>query len=392
MSALNPRVFVFPPYSPLDGNRIAVAAFSRGEPFVEMVGYDLAANDFNFYLLAFRPGCRDGGRACTAGDLLTERLETGWAGWALYADRDLADTPLDCTSCHRPDGAGGRRRLLMRQMDGPWMHWGDFRGVASPTACTDATGAPAVVDGTIRADGVDLLRQVDGPGGRHGGVAVADLVTARSGYDLSSFIFYAAGQADGVGDVPCLAPECPFSEPDPFPSQAVLCDRLRAGRADVAGGTWDDYRREARPRGVAVPYFDPDILDPSARARLAADFGGFLTAPDASDAFTKLSSLIDANVARAIGFLPDDGDPPESVLRGMCARCHDDATDTRLGRGRFNAAALDRLDAARAREALRRISLPRTSPDRMPPLRAGELSDAALARVADFLQARGAAN
>ena len=388
VSALNPRVVVFPRYSPLDDNGIAAVAFSRGEPFVEMVGYDAAANGFNFYLLAFEPACRGG--ACTPADLLTARLESGWTGWTLYADRDLEDTPLDCTSCHRPDGPGTRHRLLMRQADGPWMHWGDFRGVTSPIACAAADGTTALVDGEIPADGADLLRQVDGPLGQHGGVPVADLVAAPSGYDLSSFLYYAAGYADGTGDIPCTPPDCPFSEPDPFPSQAILCDRLQNGRADGAGGAWDLYRAGARARGLPVPYFDPDVLDPTARATVAADFDAFVATPAAGaggDAFTTLAGLIAPEAARAIGFLPDDGAAPDTTLRMMCIRCHAGGTDTRLARSRFNAAALDRLDADVAREILRRITLPATSPDRMPPLRAGELPAADIDRIADFLTA-----
>jgi len=387
VTALNPRVVVFPHYSPLDTNAIAAAAFSRGEPFVELSGFDPAAGDFNFYLLAFEPAC---GTACTPADLLTERLESGWTGWTLYGERDLEDTPLDCTSCHRPDGANGR--LLMRQIDGPWMHWGDFRGVTATDVCTDASGTTMPVDGSIVADGADLLRRVDGPEGRHGGVAVPNLVAATSGYDLSSLLIYAAGWAAGMGDVPCRAPDCAFSEPHPFPSQDVLCDRLRDGDASRAGGAWDRYRSNVRPGGFPVPHFDPDIVDAALRATVAADFAAFVAAPppagQGGDAFTKLSGLVAPVAARAIGFLPAETESADVMLRSMCARCHNDRTDSRLARGRFDATALDRLDAAGAAEVLRRISLPRTSPDRMPPLRAGELPDWAIASVAEFLQTR----
>src|SRR6185295_19500263 len=185
------------------------------------------------------------------------------------------DTPLDCTSCHRPEGAKGR--LLMRQIDGPWMHWGDFRGVFSATdVCADASDT--TIDGSVvvSADGAELLRQVDGPDGRHGGVAVPNLVVATSGYDLSSFLRYATGWADGTGDIPCIVPECPFSEPNPFPSADVVCDRLRDGHA---GRAWDRYRAVVRPGGFPVPHFDPDIIDGGVRTAVAADFGAFVAAP-----------------------------------------------------------------------------------------------------------------
>jgi hypothetical protein len=190
------------------------------------------------------------------------------------------------------------------------MHWGDFRGVSPPTFCTDDTGEATLVDGTIAADGADLLRQVDGPTGQHGGVAVADLIAAQSGYDLSSFLFYAAGYADGPGDVPCVPPDCPFSEPDPFPSQDILCDRLQHGRADREGGAWARHRERVHARGFPVPYFDPDLLDPSLRASVAGDFDAFVAA--GGDAFTKTADLIAPDVAGLLFFLP-----PVSAVGGL---------------------------------------------------------------------------
>jgi hypothetical protein len=376
VSALNPRTIVLPYYSPLDENAIVAVAFSRGEPFVEMVGYDPAANDFNFYLLAF-----------ASRDLLSERMEAGWSGWTLYTDHDLEDTPLDCTSCHRPEGPGAHRRLLMRQFEYPWLQWGDFRGLPPPVTCTDATGAPTLVDVGIEADGADLLRAIDGELGTHGGVPVTELLVATSGYHLSSFVSHASQIARGTDD-PCKPPDCAFSELHPFPTHEVLCDQLQYGRADEPGGAWTRYREHASARGIPVPFYRHDLLEAGVRATTAADFDAFLAAGSSSDAFTLLSGLVGESAARAIGFLPDESDSAPALLAKMCGRCHDASTDQRLARARFDATALDRLDAATAANIVDRMSLPRTSPDRMPPLRSGELPDWAIARITDYLGSR----
>ena len=114
------------------------------------------------------PSSPRAGAACAPRDLLTERLETGWTGWTLYAERDLEDTPLDCASCHRPDGAGRRAACSCGRLTDPGCTGVTFAVCTPPTACTDEIGRRAV-DGTIAADGADLLA----PGGWTGRAGTA---------------------------------------------------------------------------------------------------------------------------------------------------------------------------------------------------------------------------
>ena len=72
----------------------------------------------------------------------------------------------------------------------------------------------------------------------------------------------------------------------------------------------------------------------------------------------------------------------------MCVRCHAAATDPRLRRARFNAEAIDRIDPVTATAIRRRLSLPRSSPELMPPLRVGELPRWAIARIDRYLRDR----
>ena len=139
VSALNPRVLVFqdigdksrrPTY-----DQVTVTTFVRGEQLVEIAALDPTTYEYNFYLLRFEQACNR--TRCTPEDLLTEKIENGWTAWTLYADGDLEDTPLSCTSCHQPFGPGTHKDLLMRQIIDPWMHWSDFRGGDERALCPD---------------------------------------------------------------------------------------------------------------------------------------------------------------------------------------------------------------------------------------------------------------
>jgi hypothetical protein len=389
VSGINPRVFVFRSYVEagergLLPDRIDAVAFSRGEQFVELVGFDQTKNDFNFYLLSFQQACN--ATRCTPRDLLTSKIEADWTGWTLYADTDLQDTGLDCLSCHRPDGESARKRLLMRQFEAPWMHWTDFTGVSAlncdlttiPPEELDTTGATEIV-----VDGRGALLLIEGQPGQYAGVPLEELRSAASGHDFASFQILVARAFN-----PTLAelPDPTVGEPYPFDSLAVLCERLL--RPSNPTAAWSHYRQQMATRGFPVPHHSPDVMDASKSADALADFGGFLERNADVDAFDLAAGLMSEDALQSVGFVPAATDAPDVVLRQMCVRCHNAATPAGLRRARFNAEALDALSVETIDDVRRRISMPRTSPLLMPPLRAGELPADVVQRVDAWLRDR----
>ncbi len=380
VSAVNPRVLVFENTrdrsEPVKYEQIVATTFTRGEQLVEILGLDPATYEYNFYLLRFQQDCNRS--RCTPEDLLTDKIESGWTGWTLYSDRDLEDTPLDCVTCHLPFGPGTHKQMLMRQVFDPWMHWGDFRGGNEHFLCPDQPpdGAPGKV--VVTADGLDLLRAIEGPTGRYAGVPVPELHAALSGDLLTKFLTD-ADQAIRASPYPSY----PYGQVA-FQTREVLCERFHTGQSP----TWDQERRESLARGLPVPYFGPDVLDPKPRAEVLADRGAFLRRHAGAEAFDVAASLIGADVASAVGFLPRQGDSAPEILKSMCVRCHAANTDPRLRRSRFNAESIDPIDPPTFSAIRDRLSLPRNSPDLMPPLRVGELPTWAIARVERYLRDR----
>jgi len=383
VSALNPRVLALQNIS--DKSRqptyeqAAAATFARGEQLVELAALDPATYDFNFYLLRFEQACSR--TRCTPEDLLTEKIESGWTGWTLYSEHDLEDTPLDCASCHQPFGPREHRQFLMRQVFDPWMHWGHFRGGDERALCPDrpADAGPGKV--VAVADGLDLLRAVEGAAGRYAGIPVAKLHAALSGDILVKFVTGAEGlvRVSPYG----LKHNYPFGQTD-FPTREVLCERFRTGTSP----TWDRLRRESHARGLPIPFYGPDVTDPHRRAEVAADRTAFLRRHAEDDAFDVAASFLSAEVGPAVGFEPREDESAPVILQAMCVRCHNAATDVRLRRARFNAESIDRIDPITATAIRRRLSLPRSSPELMPPLRVGELPRWAIARVERYLRDR----
>jgi hypothetical protein len=382
-SGLNPRVLVYQDIShkrrPVSYEEIVVAGFVRGEQLVEMAALDPATYEYNFYLLRFAQACNR--TRCTPEDLLTARIESGWTDWTLYSEHDLVDTPLDCVSCHLPFGPGTHKQLLMRQVFDPWMHWSDFRGGDERRLCTGppADGHNAMV--VAVAEGLDLLRSVEGAAGRYAGVPVAELHAAKSGELFVRFVADAEGL---IHNSPYRPSNYPSYEPFAFQTREVLCERFHTGTSP----TWDGHRRASLDRGVPVPYYGPDVVDAQRRAELLADRTAFLRRHGDDPTFDVAASFINANVATAVGFVPRPEDTAPEILRSMCVRCHAANLDPLLRRARFNAESIDRIEPMTAIAIRRRLSLPRTSPELMPPLRVGELPSWAIARIERYLQDR----
>jgi hypothetical protein len=379
VSALNPRVLVFqdigdksrqPTY-----DQLTVTTFVRGEQLVEIAALDPATYQYNFYLLRFEQACNR--TSCTPEDLLTEKIETHWTGWTLYAERDLEDTPLGCPSCHQPFGPGTPKQLLMRQIYDPWMHWSDFRGGDEKSLCPErpADGGKTVVT----VDGLDLLARVEGASGRYAGLPVAMLEGTKSGELVNNLVV----ESDNIVRL------SPYGLKKNFPSgqigfqtREVLCERFHTGTSP----TWDQHQRQSREHGLPVPYYGPDVTDRIGHEDFIAGRADFLRRHSGADAFDVAASLLAADVASAVGFVPQPNDSASEILHAMCVRCHASNTDSRLRRARFNAEAIDKIDPVTATAIRRRLSLPKTSPEVMPPVRVGELPDWAIARIDRYLQ------
>ena len=381
VSSLNPRVLVFDDTShltePINYERFVVAGFTRGEQLVELAGLDPATYEYTFYLFRFEQACNRS--RCTPEDLLTEKIESGWTSWTLYADHDLEDTPLDCLSCHLPFGKGTHKMLLMRQVTDPWMHWSDFRGGDERTLCPiqPPDGSPG--KRVVTAEGLDILRAIEGTAGRFAGVPAPELHGAESGKALAKFLVDAE-QSIRISPYP---PGYPYEQVS-FQTRETVCERFYTGTSP----TWDRQRRESLARGLPVPFYRPDVFEPSRRAEVLSDRAAFLRRHAPEDAADVAASFIGPEIATEVGFLPREKDSAPELLRSMCVRCHATNTDARLKRARFNVEAIetDRVAPATFLAIKRRLSLPKRSPELMPPWRVGELPPWAIARIERYLR------
>lgn len=365
-SVLNPRLFLTSTaFEPESLNDLVAVAFSRGDALVELVAFDAIADELNFYLLSYRQTCA--ADDCTMEEQLSGKTESSWKEWTLYDETDLEDTPLDCLSCHRPDGPGTPRRLLMRDIPDPWFHW--LPPVDQPSPCALPRGGehpPRLLAPDLRAE-FERIHGQDGYAGH-------DIAATRSsdGHNLHGLVLLFRASAQPV----------PRDEPFAMDSRAVI-DEWRCAETN---DTWRAYRsRMLQGQGLPVPYYGFDVLDREKAAVALEDYPAYLRRHPGRSPFLLLRDFIAEEAQVATGGIIDGTAPAEAVLRQACIRCHDGRAPGLAVRARFRA---DAITADTAAAALRRLALPENSPYAMPPRRAGTLSASAKEKLVHLFQTR----
>ena len=350
VSAINPRAILLRLELP-PAVELVMMSFSRGEQFSELVARDRVDHELRFYLVRFEQACNSAPGGCVPGDLLTPAVESDWQNVGLYDEASLANTVLDCTTCHQPNGPGTPKLVRMPEFADPWTHW-FFRG-------TD--GGAALIDDYVAARGDEPVL----------GVPRSKIESTTPG-NLSTLAVNSASPA----------------QPNEFDSK-VIENEVRASAAASGGNqptdnsvpgispTWRaTYDRAQRGEAIPVPYHDVKISDAAKLARMTEAYRSYRSGelpqaelPDIRDVFPD-----DPQRLAEMGMTTEPGLSGEAVLLQACSQCHNERLDQDLHRARFRA-DLQGLERAEKDLAIARLLLPETHPLAMPPARLRVLSE-----------------
>jgi MYXO-CTERM domain-containing protein len=353
VSAINPRVLVFPRVGPdlRRPDKMTVLAFVRGEQAVELVSRDPSTGELNFYLLSFEHPCSTASAGCDLASLLTEEIEHGWTAYSVYDHEDLEKTSLDCLSCHQPGGQGTKRILRMQELASPWLHWFPQRYVQR-----------------TESDRVLLAQFAEAHGGekQYGGVPVATIMNALD--EGSAAQLEALVRAEGSAE-----------QPNPFDAQIVT--EMKSG----SSGTWAArFEMHLRGQAIAVPYPGMDVSDPVKRAAAIRSYQYVVRGAAPRASLLDLREVLSADAIEKLSLVPKPGADGKTAMLQMCARCHDGRGNPQLGKNRFNVLALDRLTPGQKQLAITRLG--ETGPKRMPPWRVGTLTSESIQAMTAELQ------
>ena len=329
-----PRAFLMTPALNAQPNpSYQVLSFSRGEPLVELVANDPAAKTLRFFLVRFHPACEPAG--CTHADLQTQAIESGWTGYTLYDDQTIANTTLDCLTCHQADGPSTKKILRMQELPNPWGHW--FYPERAQTL--------QIVQDFQAAHGSES----------YAGIPAVNIMPTRPAALMSLL------QNNGFG-----------TQPNGFDTLAINNEIMATGSSATWAGL---YAKSVAGLEIPVPYFT-NPYDATKLTQMIAAYqqtvAGTLPAaqmPDVSD------TVMDAALAD-MSIRPRAGLDGQGILMQMCRMCHNGRLDQTQSRALFNVEQLGQLSRGEKDLAIARLSLPATDRHAMPPVRFHELSAA----------------
>lgn len=354
-SAINPRVILFTPPSstgrvnnPKPLASFTAMGFVRGEQFVEMVSNDPAANGgaggLNFFLLRFEQACNSKPDGCSADDLLTPKVESGFTGYSVYNEADLANTVFDCQQCHQPAGTDQPKMLRQQELQNPWGHF--FRN--------------------NRANGQALLADYG---------AAHPVAEAYGGIPGAAITNSDPAQLEGLVENQGFK-----AQPNEFITNQLLDQGASTGWMTL-------YGQAMMGQTIPAPYHENRVTDP---AKLANATAAYLASTTGAPLTVDIREVFSDAALQDLQFRPaanlvSAGDG-RGVLVQMCQQCHNPALDQTLSRAKFDVTKLDTMPRAEKDKAIQRLNLPVASSRKMPPPRFRELSAAEIQLVVSELQ------
>lgn len=330
VTPVNPRAIVMQ-----DGSAgFQILSFARGEPLVELIAHDPIAKTLRFFAVQFHPQCEASPTGCGPGDLLTPAIEIGWAGYTLLGEDALANTPLDCNTCHQPDGPGTPKILRMQEALPGWTHWFNSVTITNPA---------------------DLFMQAHATGDPfYAGLSTQDLLQETPDA-LENFL-----DDHGFRD-----------QPNSFNSDEIDSELRGSG----ASATWDAlYDNAVTGQAIPPPYFGATHVDPAKVAAWVTTYQRVLGGTASRDELPDTRTLVLDSALPAMSIRPKPGLDGRGILVHMCSQCHNSRLDQTLSRARFNAMTLDTMSRQERDTAIGRLQLEDEDPLKMPPPRFRVLS------------------
>jgi hypothetical protein len=337
VTPLNPRVILI--RETITDPRFTILSFARGEPMVELVADDPAAQTLRFFLLKFQLPCAP---TCNNADLLTPTIESGWTDYELLDEDGVENSVVDCKTCHQVDGPGTRKILRMQELRNPWLHWTFSGGVS------------------------DWFHYAHDQESTYGGFPT-DSIAAEDPGILESFLF-----RHGFGEQPNMF--------DSF----VIGRELAENHG--TSPTWEGlYNNAVIGNAIPPPTFMPSHTNPAKAVPMYDAYRAVINGSLARDELPDVRDIFSGDALASMSIRPKPGLDGRGIVIHMCSQCHNARLDQTLSRARFNAMDLDAMSRAEKDEAIVRLELPDDAPGKMPPPRFRTLSPEELALVVEEL-------